>query len=113
MPRHINSEFPANIRPWLSNVPLLACVVLFLIHFSTIWKYAVNIPAWDDWTLFNGDHPATLSWQWLFELANEHRTSTTKLFVWLQYRLNYWDLRTHQIIDFLIYGLFLILIVRF
>jgi hypothetical protein len=113
MQKLASSEFLSRVKPWICKIPLLGCISLFLIHFALIWKYAVNIPAWDDWTLIHIDHPARLSWQWLFEQANEHRTSTTKLFVWLQYQLNHWNLRTHQIIAFLIYGLFLILLIRF
>jgi hypothetical protein len=113
MQKLAGSEFLSRLKTWICKIPLLGCISLFLIHFALIWKYAVNIPSWDDWTLIYIDYPARLSWQWLFEQANEHRTSTTKLFVWLQYQLNHWNLRTHQIVAFLIYGLFLILLTRF
>jgi hypothetical protein len=103
----------ARLKLWLYRIPLVSCIALFLTHLVLIWKHAVNIPAWDDWTLIYLDHPASLSWRWLFEQANEHRTSTTKFFVWLEYQLNHWNLRTHQIIAILIYGLFLILLIRF
>lgn len=108
-----DSGIPADLKPWLRRIPLFVCVGLFLFHFGQIWQYAVNIPAWDDWTLIYGGHPGSLTFQWLFAQANEHRTSTTKLFVWLQYHLNGWNLRTHQLIAFLIYGAFLVLLVRF
>ena len=54
--------------------------------------------------MFTGKHPASVDWTWLYEQANDHRTATTKLFVWLQFQLNGWNLRTHLILSFLIYG---------
>ena len=102
------------LRRWLLRLPLLACVGLFLFHFFIIQKYAVNIPNMDDWALFAGDnHPASVDLPWLYAQHNEHRTATTKLFVWMQFQLNGWNVRTHQLIDFIIYGLFLTLLVCF
>jgi hypothetical protein len=92
----------------LPALPLLVCIGLFAFHFSVIHRYAVNIPNMDDWRLFDGEsHPASVDLPWLHALTNEHRTATTKLFVWLQFQLNGWDIRTHYLIDFMIFGLFL------
>ena len=102
----------APIWPWLkrasTKLPLLVFVGLFLFHFAIIRKYAVNLPNWDDWAMFAGDnHPASVDLRWLYNQHNEHRTTTTKLFVWLQFQLNGWNVRTHLLVDFLIYGFFL------
>lgn len=114
-----NLEAPdlgASLWSWLkrgmATLPLLVCIALFLFHFSLIRKYAVNIPNMDDWAMFSGDnHPASLDLPWLYGQHNEHRTSTTKAFVWLQFQLNGWNVRTHLLIDFIIYGLYLTLLV--
>ena len=89
-------------------MPLLVCIGLFIFHFSVIRKYAVNLPNWDDWAFFVGDdHPASVDLKWLHAQHNEHRTPTTKLFVWLQYHINGWNIRTHLFLNFILYGLFL------
>lgn len=98
----------------LTKLPLLVCLGIFLFHFSVIRKYAVNLPNMDDWGMFAGDnHPASVDLAWLYAQHSEHRTATTKLFVWLQFQLNGWNVRTHLLADFLLYGLFLILLVWF
>jgi hypothetical protein len=102
------------LKTWFPKLPLLVCIALFIFHFSVIRKYAVNLPFYDDWVLFRGDnHPASVDLPWLYAQHNEHRTATTKLFVWLQFQLNGWNVGIHQLIDFLIYGLFLVLLVLF
>ena len=102
------------LKRGLTKLPLLVCVGLFLFHFSIIRKYAVNLPNMDDWALFEGDnHPASIDLPWLRVQHNEHRTATTKTFVWLQFQLNGWNVRTHLLIDFILYGLFLTWLVWF
>ena len=102
------------IRKALVKLPLLFCIGLFLFHLSVIQRFAVNIPNRDDWTMFSGDnHPASLDGAWLYQLNNEHRTATTRFFVWLQFEVNGWNIRTHLLIDFIIYGLFLAWLVWF
>src|SRR5438093_5362202 len=96
-------------KKWLGLIPIIACLMIFLIHFSIIRKNAVNIPFWDDWAAFGGDnHPASIDWQWLFAQHNEHRMSTTKFFIWLQFHLNGWNVRTQLLLNFLTFGLLLI-----
>lgn len=92
------------LEPWITRLVLIVCLGAFLYHFNVIRKYSVNIPYWDDWAMFTGNHPASLDLSWLYEQANDHRTATTKLFVWLQFQLNGWNLRTHLLLSFLIYG---------
>jgi len=104
----------STLKHRLSALPLLVCVLLFLFHFSVIRKYAVNIPYMDEWALFSGDnHPASIDLRWLYVQHNEHRTATTKIFVWLQYQINGWNVRTHLLIDFVIYGFLLTWLVWF
>jgi hypothetical protein len=91
----------------------LVLLSLFGFHFSVVRRNAVNLPHGDEWGLLYGDHPATLDARWLYEQVNDHRTTTTKLFVWAQYHLDGWNVRTHLEISFLIYGLTLVLLVLF
>lgn len=94
----------ARFDPWLSILSLLSCLAAFGYHFYILRKYSVNIPYYDDWAMFNGRQPASLDWYWLYQQANDHRTTTTKLLVWFQFQLNGWDLRTHLVLSFLVYA---------
>lgn len=103
------SERPFSLKSkstqWLILVPALFCIAIFLFHFSVIRANAVNVPFWDDWAAFDEDnHPASLDLPWMFRRHNEHRIVTTKLFIWAQFQLNGWNIRTHLLFAFLIYG---------
>jgi hypothetical protein len=66
----------------------------------------------DDWETFDTNQlPAGFSIEWLFAQHNEHRLATTKLLIWIQYQLNGWDLRVHQLLNFALYGFVLLWIV--
>jgi hypothetical protein len=96
---------------WQTAVPLAASLAIFIFHFSVIAKNAVNIPYFDDWAAFSGaDHPASIDWPWLLAQHNEHRMATTKLFIWAQFQVNGWNVRTHLLLAFLIYGILVALI---
>jgi len=93
-------------RIWLIIVPVAISLAIFAFHLSIIWKSSVNLPFFDDWAAFAGDnHPASVDWSWLLAQHNEHRMATTKLFIWAQFQLNGWNIRTHLALAFLIYGL--------
>jgi hypothetical protein len=85
---------------------------LFLFHLYIIHKYAVDIPYLDDWAIFRAGRPAQLSFAWLFDAGNmrstvqEHVIATTKLFVWMQYHLNGWNIPVNLVLNFLIFGFF-------
>ena len=92
---------------------MLAGVFLYLGHFGVVMYYAVDLPFADDWDFLR---PGALSWglspSWLFALHNEHRIPTAKFLVWALFRLNGWNLIVHQAINFLLYGLLLLTVVR-
>lgn len=97
-------QIVTRLEPWITRLALIACIGVFLYHLNVIRKTSVNIPLWDDWAMFTGNHPASLDLAWLYEQATDHRTATTKLFVWLQFQVNGWNHRTHSLLSFLIYG---------
>jgi hypothetical protein len=102
------------LKKLMFKLGLVACLSLYSIHFAILQGYAVNIPFWDEWDALNPSQlPAGLSFKWLFAQHNEHRIVTTRLVTWALYRLNGWNLVTHQTINFLLYGLLLIVIVLF
>ena len=99
---------------WVVVIPILISAAIFFYHLSVIHHNAVNLPFWDDWEAFSGDdHPASVDAAWLFARHNEHRMATLKLFIWAQFQVNGWNLRTHLVIAFLIYGLCVALLAIF
>ena len=99
------------LESWLTGFAVLVCIGLYIFHFYLISKYAVDVPYWDEWASFEPNQlPRGLSLDNLFAQHNEHRIVTTRLFVSLQFHLNGWNLATHQLLNFVIYGLILIAI---
>ena len=89
----------------------LICVALFCVHFYLISRYAVDVPYQDEWGSFEADQlPSGLSVRTLSVQNNEHRIATTRLLIWLLYHVNGWNLAIHQDINFVLYGLTLLLL---
>lgn len=104
----------SSLRRWILGLLVLVCVGLYTFHFRIMYKYAVNIPYMDDWNMFGGDdHPASIDLSWLYAQYNEHRMATTKILVWLQFQLNGWNYVGHLVLNYFIYGLFLICLIWF
>lgn len=92
---------------------LAACAALYVAHFACILKYAVNIPYWDEWeAVAPGGIIDNQTVSQLFAQHNEHRIITTKILTLALYKLDGWNLITHQALNFIIYGLLILLIVR-
>ena len=101
----------AMFRPWVRRISWAICIGLFLLHFTLLWRYAVNVPYVDDWGMFVGDnHPASIDLPWLYSQHNDHKPAVTRILVWLQFQINGWNVRTQILIDFIVYGLFLALL---
>lgn len=95
---------------WLA---VLGCVVLYGVHLSYVWRYAVDAPFQDEWAMFTpGQLPAGFSLASITSPHNEHRFATTKAFIFLQYHWNGWDLAVHQRLNFLLFGILLAVVSR-
>jgi hypothetical protein len=101
------------LNPMATMMISLALLSVFAFHFSVVRRNAVNLPHGDEWGLLYDDHPAALNAKWLYEQVNDHRTATTKLFVWAQYHIDGWNVRTQLEVSFVIYGLTLVLLILF
>ncbi len=92
-------------KKWFYSA-LTICCGLYLAQFICLLKYAVNIPYWDEWEAINrGGVLAEPSFEHLLAQHNEHRIVTTKLLSLALYYLDGWNLITHQVANFLIYGI--------
>lgn len=99
------------LKSWTSKIPLVLLVGLFIGHFMVIEKYAVDVPFIDEWHMLDPDGlPAGLSFKWLFAQFNEHKIATTKLLIWVLFQFDGWNLVTHQLLNFILYGLLLLFI---
>ena len=76
-----------------------------------IVKNAVNVPFLDEWEAINkGGILVNQTVSQLFAQHNEHRIVTTKLLTLSLYYFDGWNLVTHQAINFVIYGLLIIVL---
>lgn len=85
----------------------VAWAVLALVvarHFAAIWKYADNVPWWDEWdALLPGRLGPRLTWDFLTAFHGEHRTVWNNLLTWILYRLDGWRLPEQVAISFVLY----------
>lgn len=87
-------------------------LILFIAHFSVVFRYGTNLPVGDEWDQMPG-WERTLSWDWVFKSHNEHRIVPTKLQTWLLTQWTEADNRVQQQSNFLLFGLLLLALVAF
>lgn len=88
---------------------LIICVGLFIAQFRYIIKFAVNIPFYDEWEgLTENGILLNQTISGLFAQHNEHRIVTTNLLTLALYYIDGWNIITHQIINFFLYGILLV-----
>lgn len=85
---------------------LLVCAYVF--HFCWVANYAVDCPFWDDWCFF----PES-SVKWIMAFHSEHRVVTTKLLILILYQIDGWNIEHHLILNFVLFGIIVILAVTF
>lgn len=103
------SRIPTSQKFWLEKLPLGICGLLYFFHFWKNYKYAVNLPFWDEWSMLTpsalGSYPST---SWLMAFYNEHRIVPTKVLMYVFYALNGWNVRTSILLNWLIFGLLIV-----
>ncbi len=85
----------------------ISCLILcvFIIwNFYNIYQTAVDLPFWDEWEALNpGRLDEHLNFSWLFAQHNEHKILWTRLYTWILYHLDGWNLRHQIILNFFLY----------
>jgi len=73
--------FFSKIRNFLWVLAWVAIIFYSAFHFFLIFKNAINIPFWDEWSLFK-ENGIKLEWSkdFIFAWHNEHRLVLTKIF---------------------------------
>ena len=78
-------------------------VLAYLFHFYVMLRNAVDLPFFDEWEVpFFLAKP--ISWKALLTAHNEHRLPLTKLFIWILYRMDSWNVVHNQVLNFIVYG---------
>jgi hypothetical protein len=98
------------IEKFTRQLPILILFLLYLIHGYYILTHLVNIPYWDEWEFFGSDgFKGTLSLHWIFGFHNEHRIVFTQLLNYILFLLTDLNIKTLSIVNYLIFGIILIL----
>lgn len=88
-----------------TRLVFVGLIGLFCLHLGIVGLFAVDVPFADEWDMLaDGGLDARLSPAWLFAQHNEHRIPTTKLLIWVLYRLGGWNIATQITLNFLLYG---------
>lgn len=95
--------------PWLNRLAWGLLAVLLCFNFLAVVAHAINVPYWDDWAALNpGALDRAPQWEWILGFHNVHRTVWTNLSIWLLYRLDDWNLKTHLVLNFGVFACFVV-----
>lgn len=82
----------------------LILTVFILWNFYNVYQNAVDLPFWDEWeALLPGRLDRQLNYNWIFSFHNEHKILWTRLFTWVLYNIDGWNLRHQIILNFFLY----------
>ncbi|MEO5713803.1 MAG: hypothetical protein ABIT37_09985 [Luteolibacter sp.] len=103
-----SKDFLSKSGSYMDILCAIVLVLAFGCHFYAAAVTAVDVPFWDDWGWFPKECPA-----WIFAFDNEHRCVPTRLLIAIQFAINGWDIRSAIITNFILFGLTLLVYVRF
>jgi len=101
---------------YAERIAWIAVVALYLWQLLMLWRYAVDLPFWEEWEFFE---PAALqrglTFDWLFVHfgTNQQVVVFTKLMAWLDFKLFSLDFTKLKLMNYLFFGLFLLAVARF
>ncbi len=91
-------------------------ITLALFYLLQAWQITatlVDVPHRDDWQLLSSSlRDSSLPLEWLFQTHNEHFILSTKILVLALYKLNAWDVSVHLMLNFVLFSLLLLLVLR-
>jgi len=106
-------ESQSAVMAYPARLCWLAVLVVYLLQFSVIWHYSVDLPFWEEWEYFlPGGLPDGLSWDWLFSFAGYHRVVPTKFMAWLNLQLFGLDFNLQVLFNYFIFGCLLVALIR-
>lgn len=89
------------------SVFYISCLILavfILWNFYNVFQNAVDLPFWDEWeALLPGHLDKQINYNWLLSFHNEHKIFWTRLFSWILYNFDGWNLRHQIILNFFLY----------
>jgi len=100
----------------LSRASWLILAALYLYQLVLIYKYSVDVPFKDEWVYLKPGHPLclpeNLNLGWLFTRISEHTIVMTNLLTWINFKLFGLDYFKQKIINYIIFGILLLAIIR-
>ncbi len=105
-----------NWREYLDRGVLLLLILLYFYQYGYLWSYSVDLPYWEEWEFFE---PAALqsglTFEWLFRHfgTNQQVVVFTKLMAWLDFKLFSLDFVKLKLMNYLVFGLFLVALMKF
>jgi hypothetical protein len=106
----------AKIETYLERSGWLLVTALFLWQLLMLWRYSVDLPFWEEWEFFEPYAlQRGLTFDWLFQHfgTNQQVVVFTKLMAWLDFKLFNLDFARLKLMNYLVFGGFLVVLVRF
>lgn len=94
----------------------LLVIALYLWQCVMLWRYAVDLPFWEEWEFFEPaalQRGLTLDWLFCHFGTNQQVVVFTKLMAWLDFKLFSLDFVKLKLMNYLVFGLFLVALTRF
>lgn len=95
-------DLKSNKTVFYISLTILGLFILW--NFYNICQTAVDVPYWDEWEALNPGHlDSKLNLDWIFSFHNEHKIIWTRLFTWIMYHIDGWNLKHQIILNFFLY----------
>lgn len=94
----------------------LLVMALYLWQGLMLWRYSVDLPFWEEWEFFEPaalQRGLTLDWLFCHFGTNQQVVVFTKLMAWLDFKLFSLDFTRLKLMNYLVFGLFLVALIKF
>lgn len=88
-----------NMKRALNIISWMTLILAGIYNFYLVYKYAVNIPFWDEWDNF----PTNNIFTW-FEFRNEHKIVFTQMLNQISYAIDGWNIRHLIMFNWFVYA---------
>lgn len=101
---------------YIERAAWLLFICLYLYQLAMLWGYSVDLPFWEEWEFFEPtalQRGLTLEWLFCHFGTNQQVVVFTKLMAWLDFKLFSLDFAKLKLMNYLVFGLFLLVVARF
>lgn len=93
------------ILTYLNIILFIVGVLLFVEHGRVLLENMVDVPIQDEWGILK-ELKSQDFFGFIFSRLNEHLIVTTKIVIYIMYKLNSWDNTFHILFNFILYFIF-------